>query len=163
MYWRYWGSRCWCVLFRFSEDVFVPRHQTVWIGGFVSIFALVALTWNKRHQAYKYSPSVFHFTFLYADAKVRRKLHSAKIFCWVKKSSYLCIVFQQTERPRESAFSLIPWIVNLDTSLKHKVGIRQMDFSLVLYSYSYDILQVGLFKEPYLLYAKWESKPNYPR
>ncbi len=38
-----------------------------------------------------------------------------------------------------------------------------MDFSLVLYSYSYDILQVGLFKEPYLLYAKWESKPNYPR
>lgn len=67
---------------------------------------------------------------------------------------------RKTERKR---VSLIPWIVNLDTSLKHKVGIRLMDFSLVLYSYSYDILQVGLFKEPYLLYAKWESKPNYPR
>ncbi len=35
-----------------------------------------------------------------------------------------------------------------------------MDFSLVLYSYSYDILQVGLFKEPYLLYANGSPSPT---
>ena len=43
---------------------------------------------------------------------------------YVGNFMYICTVFQQEERPRESAFSLFRLKVNLDTSQKHKVGIR---------------------------------------
>lgn len=61
--------------------------------------------------------------------------------------------------PRESAFSLFRLKVNLDTSSKHKVGIRMiayLDCIRIPTTYTKWSIQI-----PYLLYAtQWESKPN---
>ena len=75
------------------------------------------------------------------------------------KKHIFAIVNQQYGLPRESAFSLFRLKVNLDTSSKHKVGIRMiayLDCIRIPTTYTKWSIQI-----PYLLYAtQWESKPN---
>lgn len=80
-------------------------------------------------------------------------------FASSQKLTIFALVNQQRGLPRESAFSIFRLKVNLDTSSKHKVGIRMiayLDCIRIPTTYTKWSIQI-----PYLLYAtQWESKPN---
>ena len=61
--------------------------------------------------------------------------------------------------PRESAFSLNSAIGELGHFTQYKVRIGN-EFSLGLYSYSYDIHQVEKFRQPYPLYTTGSPSPT---
>ena len=61
--------------------------------------------------------------------------------------------------PRESAFSLNSAIGELGHFTQYKVRMGN-EFSLGLYSYSYDIHQVEKFRQPYPLYTTGSPSPT---
>lgn len=61
--------------------------------------------------------------------------------------------------PRESAFSLNSAIGELGHFTQYRVR-RGNEFSLGLYSYSYDIHQVEKFRQPYPLYTNGSPSPT---
>lgn len=88
------------------------------------------------------------------------------MLCTIKKnlaSSFKMHIFALVNRliglPRESAFSLNSAIGELGHFTQYKVR-KGNEFSLGLYSYSYDIHQVEKFKQPYPLYTTGSPSPT---
>lgn len=75
------------------------------------------------------------------------------------KKRNFAFVNQQRGLPRESAFSLNSAIGELGHFTQYKVR-KGNEFSLGLYSYSYDIHQVEKFRQPYPLYTTGSPSPT---